>query len=133
MDSLAVRIATIAVGGACGSVARYLVVAGCGWLFGTRFAYGVLAANLVGCIAMGMVMRGSFNGLLPWSETTRLAVAVGLLGGLTTFSSFGYDTLEYLNQQRLAAAALNVTANVVLGVSGCWLGAGMADLAARLN
>ena len=85
--------------------------------------------NAMGCVAMGLLMgvgRRQGGGL---SETAQLVIAVGFLGVLTTFSSFGYDTLTYLEQQRWGTALVNVAANVVLGVGGCALGNWLAALA----
>lgn len=126
MDPFWYRLAIVALGGAVGSAGRYATVVGCERVLGDRFAYGVLLVNLVGCLAIGLVMKGSLAGSLPLSEGMRLAIVVGLLGGLTTFSSFGYDTLLYLQQGRWSVATLNGVGNVAGGLAACWAGAWLA-------
>ena len=128
MDPVWTRLAIVALGGAVGSAGRYGAVIGCARLLGERFAYGVLLVNLVGCLAIGLVMKGSLAGSLPLSEGMRLGIVVGLLGGLTTFSSFGYDTFLYLQQERWITATLNVVGNVVGGLIACWVGVWLAAL-----
>lgn len=130
MDALWYRLVVVAVGGAFGSAGRYAAVVGCERVLGDRFAYGVLVVNLVGCLAIGFVMKGAIDHSFPLSESMRLAIAAGFLGGLTTFSSFGYDTLQYLDSQRWATAALNVGGNVIGGIAACAIGVWLASLLA---
>jgi CrcB protein len=118
----------VAAGGALGSAGRYAAVLGCERLLGDRFAYGVLIVNLAGCLAIGLVIRGVLDHGFPMSESMRLAIVVGLLGGLTTFSSFGYDTLQYIDEGRWVAAAFNVGGNVLGGITACAFGAWLASL-----
>jgi len=85
------------------------------------FPAGTLFVNVVGCLFIGLFLtvaleRGSF------SDRTRDFVVTGLLGSLTTFSAFGWDTLELLRDGRLAGAAANVALNVALGLAAVFLG-----------
>ena len=115
------EILLIAAFGAVGAVARY----GCGvamhaWL-GSRFAWGTLAVNVLGCLLIGVLMGQSDSSVLI-SRELRLALVVGFLGAFTTFSAFGYETLRFLNAGQPNLALFNVAGNVVLGCGAVWLG-----------
>lgn len=123
-----VGAALVAAGGATGALTRYGITA----LLarpGMRFPYGILVCNVAGCLAIGAVM-GFVIHRPGFSAGMRLAVVVGLLGSLTTFSTFGYDTIELARQGRLAQAAGNVLANVVLGLGAVAVGMWVASLLA---
>ncbi len=115
------EIMWIAVAGAGGAVARYAVS---GWaqnLFGVKFPWGTFIVNIVGCIAIGLLMHVSINStLIP--NTARLAVGVGFLGAFTTYSTFGYETVRYLEDGAWMQAGLSVGANLVFGVVAVMLG-----------
>ncbi|MCU0681400.1 MAG: CrcB family protein [Polyangiaceae bacterium] len=85
-------VALVALGGACGSVARYgLALAGRSWSDG-RLPWGTWAANLLGCFLLGGVaeLASRAGGL---SEQGRLFWATGVMGGLTTYSTYNYETI----------------------------------------
>lgn len=108
------------IGGALGAGVRFLL-AGVPGLAGGRFPWAILCVNLVGCFVIGLVMyaheqRGGQD------EALRFFLVVGFLGALTTFSTFGYDTLMLMRAGELGLAALNVLANVVLGIGLVALG-----------
>ena len=115
---------SVAVGGAAGAVARWGVSL---WLArpGVGFPWATLVVNAAGCLAIGVVMgwlthTESSTGV--GREVVRLGVAVGMLGGLTTFSTFGYETLSLAQQGRVGTACLNAALN--LGVSLVAVGLG---------
>lgn len=123
-----VAAALVAAGGALGALARY-------WLTllltrpGVRFPYGILVCNVAGCLAIGVVMWLVIHRpALP--PGIRLLVVVGLLGSLTTFSTFGYDTVELVRQGHAGQAMWNVAANVALGLGavalGLWIASSLA-------
>jgi len=125
------EILYVAIGGALGAVARYGVGLGAARLFGKGFPWGTLAVNVFGCFAMGMVV-GILAGLesphkVPANPVQialwRQGVAIGFLGGLTTFSSFGADTLRDFQAGQPLLALTNVAANVVLSLAAVWCGA----------
>lgn len=117
-------LAAVAVGGALGSLARYLVVNGLAASLGRAFPYGTLAVNVVGSFLMGvalalLVQRGWLGE--PW----RAGLMAGLLGGFTTFSAFAGETLV-LAQQRPAVAMLNVGLHMIVCLAAVWAGTRLA-------
>ncbi len=111
----------VAVGGAAGSVARYLVVLGCVRLCGPLFPWGTLAVNVAGSFVMGIVAALLFR-FGAAAETVRHLVMVGFLGGFTTFSSFSLDVVGLAQRGETAAAAAYVLASVVFSVGGLLVG-----------
>lgn len=107
-------LALVALGGALGSVARYLVsVMGVAWL-GAGFPWGTLAVNVLGSAAIGVL------GALPLPQEARLFLITGCIGGFTTFSAFSLET-EILAQRAPWLAAGYVAASLVLGLGACTL------------
>ena len=112
----------VALGGALGSVSRYLVGT---WAQNASksidFPYGTLTVNLIGCFIIGFLShlaetRGVFT------PETRSLVIIGVLGGFTTFSSFGNDSINLLRDGEIFNALANISANVILGLALVWLG-----------
>lgn len=110
-------ILLIALGGALGAVARY----GTGTLLmpamqRSGFPWATLAVNLAGCFAIGY-LNGPLSERWLVHPEYRMAVLVGLLGGYTTFSTFGWETMAMLRDAQWARAAGNILANNVLGIA----------------
>lgn len=112
----------VAVGGALGAVARYgLSTAFAGTTAALRFPWPTLGINVAGCFLIGLVAA-------LWSRQPALSPAAGtfltagVLGGFTTFSAFGLETLAMLRRGDLAPAAGYVAASVLLGLLAVWLG-----------
>lgn len=117
----------IAVGGGLGAVCRFSVGLWAHQLLGPHFPYGTLAVNVVGCFLLGLLAHaGSASAILP--ESLGLPARVGFLGALTTFSTFGYETLRLVETSQWWLALGNVLANLLLGLLAVWVG----TLAARL-
>jgi CrcB protein len=114
-------IAAVAVGGALGSVTRYLVAIGVGRAFGASFPWGIFFINVSGSALIG-VFAGLFA--LRWNlpEAGRAFLTVGICGGYTTFSSFSLDTWYLIERGEAWAAFAYVTASVVLSI-GALIGA----------
>ncbi len=121
MPSL-LTISLVALGGAVGSVSRYLLGV---WIQSASqsvdFPFGTLTVNLIGCFVIGFLSqlaesRGVFT------PETRALVFFGVLGGFTTFSSFGNDTLNLLRDGETVNALLNIGANVIFGLALVWVG-----------
>lgn len=119
------EIILVAIGGGIGSVARYLTSNWAAARFGADFPLGTLLVNVVGCFIIGLFMALTTE-RLSVSPYWRLLVAVGFLGGLTTFSSFSYETLRLLQDADATQAFYNVGLNVLVGFFATWLGMSVA-------
>jgi len=121
----------VMAGGALGSGARLWLS---GWLagrYGESFPVGTLAVNVSGCLLIGLfVGLTGPDGTLLVSPLTRQFVAIGILGGFTTFSSFSLQTLNLLSGGQWLHAALNVILSVILCLAAVWLGLMLANLPA---
>lgn len=111
----------IAVGGALGSIARYLVVVQMTRWFGLHFPWGTLTVNVVGGLAIGILAELM---ALKWSVSPELRafLIVGILGGFTTFSAFSLETIGLAQNGAMVAAALYVVASVVLSIGAVFVG-----------
>jgi CrcB protein len=105
------RFLWICLAGAAGTGTRYLIALWAAQRLGTTFPYGTLMVNLAGCFALSAVMDAALA--LSWSPAIRSAITIGFLGGLTTYSSFNYETGRLLEQGAPGLAALNATLTVV--------------------
>lgn len=113
--------------GGVGAAARYLLGAWVQAAAGSRFPFGTLTVNVIGCLLIGVVMH-LFEQRQALSENARLALVVGLLGSFTTFSAFGYETFELLRARDIAPALLNIAASVALCLGAVWAGWSLARL-----
>lgn len=113
--------ATIALFCAGGGLTRYYLS---GWVYsmlGRAFPYGTFVVNIVGAYLIGLIMElGLRSTLIP--DTLRLGLTVGFLGGLTTFSTFSYETFALLEDGRFLVAFVNILASVALCLLFTWLG-----------
>ena len=112
----------VGLGGFLGTILRYAVGEWVGRLkAGWTFPLETLVINVVGCLVLG-VLAGLVDTRGILTGTTRAVVFIGLLGGFTTFSAFGYETLQLLGDGRWRVAALSASLQVVLGIGGVWAG-----------
>ncbi len=118
-------IASIALGGAAGSVLRYVLNRWVGQPDGLPL--GILVVNLSGTLALGLLAT-LFLDRLGVPDNLRLAITVGLLGGFTTFSTVWLDTLHLLNGGRWAWALTNLLVSAIGGLAAAWLGQQLARL-----
>jgi len=118
----------VAAGGAAGAVLRFLVGRSIQSSIPGAFPVGTLSVNILGCFLIG-VLAGLFAGPTGAREELRLGLVVGLLGGFTTFSSFGFETLALLDAGNFRAASTYVLASNLVGVGAAWLGARLTSLA----
>ena len=112
----------IAIGGAIGSVARYLVSVAVFQLYGEVVPLAVAVVNIVGCFITGLGVGAATTGHWLPSETMRAFVFVGILGGFTTFSSFGVDTFNLIRDGRLLVASVNAIGQLIVGVAALYGG-----------
>src|SRR5262245_61014510 len=111
----------IAVAGLVGTLMRYWISGYVAKQYGETFPWGTMAVNLIGCLVAGAVFYLAEERLLL-SPTLRTMIMIGLLGGFTTFSSFGLQTFTLLRDGEIVLALLNVTTSNILGVFMVWLG-----------
>ncbi len=111
----------VMAGGAIGAAARYLAVAALGWRGG--WPLGTFAVNLVGGFLMGLLAACVLKGAA--SETTRLFVGVGILGGFTTFSAFSLEGFQMIERGQWGMAALYAGASVIGSIAALAVGFGL--------
>lgn len=112
----------VGAGGALGAISRHGLSVLVGRLWPMSFPLATLLVNLLGSLAMG-VFIGLLARLLPiWQHEARLFVAVGVLGGFTTFSSFSLDAIVLIERGELLQAGAYVLLSVVLCLVGLYLG-----------
>jgi len=116
------KLLLLAIAGGVGTVARYWVSGLAQRVGRETFPLGTLTVNLVGCLLLGFAMH-LVRDRQALSPETRTVVTVGLLGGFTTFSAFGYETLELFRGGSTLLAVVNVAGNVLLGLLAIALGA----------
>lgn len=112
----------VGAGGAIGAMARYGLASAVGRLWPMGFPLATLLINIIGSCAMGVFVGLMARFLPDWQEDVRLFVAVGLLGGFTTFSSFSLDTIVLIERGALLQAGAYVLLSVVVCVIGLYLG-----------
>jgi CrcB protein len=112
----------VAAGGALGSVARYKLS---GYVLhhtvDWRFPVGTFSVNVVGCLVAGL-LAGLAEQRDVLSPDARLLLFTGVLGGFTTFSAFGLETMFLLKRGDVLVAAANVALSVAVGLVALWLG-----------
>jgi len=87
----------------------------------TTFPYGTLVVNLLGCLLIGL-LAGLGEARQVFGPEVRLFALIGLLGGFTTFSTFGYETFAMIRDSEYVRAAANVGVHVGLGLALVWFG-----------
>lgn len=122
-----VGVLLVFLGGGAGSVLRYLVAA---WMTpdewagqGPRFPWATLAVNLVGCVGIGLL--AGYCGKREWA---RMLLMIGLLGGFTTFSTFGLDAVRLTAGGHWGRAVWYVGLSVACGLLGAWLALRIAGI-----
>lgn len=116
------NILFVGIGGFIGAVMRYKI----GGLIlhntsGWKFPASTLIVNVAGCLIAGL-LTGLIETRDVLSPTTRLFLFTGFLGGFTTFSAFGLETVSLLQRNEFMLAGINIGASVFLGIAALWLG-----------
>ena len=119
------RTLVVGAGGFLGASARYLLGGVIYKWIPATFPWATFVINVTGCFGIGFlaVLAEEKMSLAPGG---RLFLMVGVLGGYTTFSTFGLETIALVREGSLASAALNVAGQVVLGLLAVWAGAAAA-------
>jgi CrcB protein len=112
----------VGVGGFIGSIGRYVLAGAIHQvLHSATFPYGTMVVNILGCFVIGC-LNGLAETRQMLSPELRLFLLIGVLGGFTTFSTFGYETMALLRDSQIGAALANVLVQVTVGLLCVWLG-----------
>ncbi|NRW27980.1 CrcB protein [Clostridium beijerinckii] len=111
------RIIYVGIGGGIGAVIRYLVTKQSANLFNSSIPIGTLIVNVVGGFLIGMISELSMSTDLI-SPNLKLFLTTGIMGGLTTFSTFSYETIGLISDGRYLAGMANVLLNIFLSLGG---------------
>lgn len=120
------QVLLVGAGGFVGSALRFLVG---GWVHQllprAALPVGTMSVNLVGCLLIGFLGGlAEFRSMI--GPQARLFLMIGVLGGFTTFSTFGYEALGLLREQQNTGAAVYVGVQVALGICAAWIGLSLA-------
>jgi|TARA_B110000263_G_scaffold107806_1_gene94196 CrcB protein len=102
----------VSLGAVVGAVARYLLSEATLRAFGDGFPYGTLLVNVIGCLVIG-ILGGAIPDML---DPTKLLLITGMLGALTTFSAFGWESLELMQNGKVGVALVNIGLNVIVSL-----------------
>ena len=118
----------IAVGGGTGALLRHFANMAVQARFGAGFPLGIFLVNVAGCLAIGIFAGLIASARIHVGEVGRVFIVVGVLGGFTTFSSFGLDTFTLARGSQFGAAAFNAMGQLVFGLGAVWVGYALAQL-----
>ena len=125
------NILLVGAGGFIGSIARYLLS---GWVLhhtlGDKFPWSTFVVNVLGCLLIG-VLSGMIERLEWFTPQMRLLLLTGLLGGFTTFSAFGLETVFLLRRGEVLIAVAYALSSVAVCVTAVWVGLRMIELLPR--
>ncbi len=107
--------------GGAGCISRYLIASRLNAWLGKAFPYGTLAVNLIGSFIIGIIFEVALRGSVI-SPAMRLALTTGFLGGLTTFSTFSFETVELFLNGKYLVGLLNISGSLLLCFLGTYLG-----------
>lgn len=115
------QVVLVAIGGAIGAAARYIISNWAANKMGTAFPYGTMVVNIGGCFIIGLFMTLATDRYIIQSHW-RMLIAVGFLGGFTTFSSFSYETVMLMRNTGLFFGIENIFVNLIFGMAATWAG-----------
>ena len=121
------RALLVGLGGFIGTVARYWLSGVIARRYGETFPFGTLVVNALGCFVIGFLFYFFYDRSLT-SPTARTVVVIGLIGGFTTFSSYGLQTFTLLRDGEVLLALLNVAASNILCLVLVWIGYSLAKV-----
>ena len=118
------------IGGFIGSSLRYLMGTFISGYAPAQFPYGTLIVNLIGCFLIGL-LSGLAERQALFDPARRALVFTGMLGGFTTFATFGNETFDFARTGNNLGAFANIGLHVILGLAAIWLGRSVAALVWR--
>jgi CrcB protein len=121
------RLLLIALGGAIGTILRYLTSVFAVRWFGPEFPYGTLLVNLSGAFIIGLVQELGTETVVI-SDNARLFLTTGMMGGLTTYSTFSYETVRLMEANAWHEAWINVIGTTTICLFLCFLGIAVGRL-----
>jgi CrcB protein len=121
-DGWLMKILLVMAGGSIGALSRYAVSLWAARLLGPRFPWGTLTVNLAGCFLIGLAFAWAERGLSIMNPSVRLFFMTGYLGALTTFSTYGLETIISLREGTYLVGISNILANNILGAALVVLG-----------
>ena len=117
----------IGTGGALGAMARHAVNHAVNLRFGGTFPAGIFLVNAIGCFVIGLIAGLIASTRLHIGELGRTFIVVGMLGGFTTFSSYGLDTFTLMRGGQTGLALVNAVGQMVVGLAAVWVGFAIGD------
>jgi CrcB protein len=120
------RILIVGTGGFIGAVLRYIVTGLTSKYFGD-FPVGTLLVNVAGGLLIGFIMEAGTS-FWPISPNMRIFMTTGVMGGLTTFSTFSYETISLFSDGRFFLGGLNAGMNLFFTLFACWAGRAIAQM-----
>ena len=121
------RALLLTVGGAIGTLLRYLVSLLASQWLGTEFPYGTLIVNVSGAFVIGLVQQlGTEALLIP--DNLRLFLTTGMMGGMTMYSTFSYETVQLMETGSWGQAGMNILVTTVICLGLCFLGMGVGRM-----
>lgn len=127
----ALRLLSVAAGGAIGAVTRYLVSHWVAVATRSGFPWGTFVVNAAGCFLIGILMVGSTR--LAHHPDVQALLVTGFLGALTTFSTFSLETILLMERGVYWQAVGNVVLSLAVGIAFVLAGGGLARVVARLG
>lgn len=121
------RIFYVGIGGFIGASLRYVISGYSSKLFGTGFPYGTLIVNVLGGFLIGLIMELSIAPSII-SPNLKLFLTTGIMGGLTTFSTFSYETVTLLSNGSYILFCFNILLNLSLSLGGVLVGKHLAGI-----
>ena len=121
------KIIYVGIGGCIGAMARYLITMHSSKLFNSSIPLGTLIANVIGGFLIGVIMEISISTELI-SPNLKLFLTTGIMGGLTTFSTFSYETINLLGEGKYLLGGGNILLNLTLSLGGVVLGTSLCKM-----
>lgn len=121
------KVFYVGLGGFIGAALRYIISTNSSKVFNTQLPYGTLIVNILGGLLIGFIMELSSTTNII-SSNLKLFLTTGILGGLTTFSTFSYETMTLFNNGSYSLAMLNTFLNLFLSFAGVVIGKSIANI-----